>query len=230
MHNTTFVCLANSRKHNGRCLAGKVFHKGTFSQWIRPVTSHPSEELQANEHRLQTGQDVALLDLLGVKLIEPKGKLHQQENWLMDVSVPLQKLGTLSVEEVPALVESPSSLWGMGFSSKNALNDFVPSSEIQKFDYSLLFIEVTKLTVQVTEETYPYTRRVMSGIFVYKEHSYKLKITDPVFVGSFMNRPLGDYEIEKAFLTISLGENFKDNYYKLIAGIIPLNNGKKWSS
>lgn len=230
MHTANFVCLANSRKHKGRCLAGKALHNGTFTKWIRPITTHPSEELQASEHRLQTGQDAAILDLINITLIEPKRKLHQQENWLMDVSVPLKKVGTMTVEEVYQVIDSPPSLWGVGFSSKNAINDFVPASEIHKFDCSLFLVEVDNLNIQIVEVTYPYVRKVMSGTFSYNGNTYKLKITDPVFESKFGDRPVGDYEIEKTLLTISLGENFKDNFYKLIAGIIPITYGKKWSS
>lgn len=230
MHTANFVCLANSRKHKGRCVAGKALHNGTFTKWIRPITTHPSEELQAKEHRLQTGQDAAILDLINITLIEPRGKLHQQENWLMDVSVPLKKVGTVTVEEVSQVIDSPPSLWGVGFSSKNSINDFVPASEIQKFDCSLFLVEIDNLIVQIVEETYPYVRKVMAGTFSYKGNTYKLKITDPVFENKFGDRPVGDYEIEKTLLTISLGENFKDNFYKLIAGIIPITYGKKWSS
>jgi hypothetical protein len=117
VHTATFVCLANSRKHSGRCLAGKALHNGTYSKWIRPVTEHPSEELQANEHCLQNGQDAAILDLLEIKLIEPKGTLHQKENWLMDVSVPLKKKGSMGLEELSKLVDSPETLWGTGTST-----------------------------------------------------------------------------------------------------------------
>ena len=119
---------------------------------------------------------------------------------------------------------------GSVFSSKNAINDFVPASEIQKFDCSLFLVEVDNLIVHIVEETYPYFRKVIAGTFSYKGSTYKLKITDPVFESDFGARPVGDYEIEKTLLTISLGENFKDNFYKLIAGIIPITNGKKWSS
>ena len=126
MHTATFVCLANSRKHNGRCLAGKALFNGTYSKWIRPVTEHSSEELQSHEHCLQSGEDSSILDLLEIQLLQPKGKQHQQENWLMDVSVPLKKKGTLSLEDVTQIVDSPGSLWGLG-SSSTLINNLADS-------------------------------------------------------------------------------------------------------
>lgn len=230
MPTASFLCLANSRKHNGRCLAGKVLHNGIYSNWIRPITNHPSEELQAHEHCLQTGEDVAILDLLEIKLIEPKRKLHQQENWLMDVSVPIKKVRSVAPTELSKLIDSPPDLWGTGFSSKSGINNFVPITEINKYNFSLALIEVNNFVIHIVEESYFYKRKAMIGLFSYKGSSYKLKITDPDFERKFIDRPVGDYEIEKTLLTISVGENFKDNFYKLIAGIIPIEYGKKWSN
>lgn len=230
MHTATFVCLANSRKNSGRCLAGKAFVNGSYSKWIRPVTEHSHEELHTHEHCLQTGEDSSILDILEIRLLEPKKKQHQQENWLMDVSVPLKKQGTLSLEEAYRIIDTPSNLWGIGSSTKSGLNNSVPESKIQEFSTSLYLIEVKNFNLQIIEESFTYTRKVMVGNFSYNGIDYKLKITDPEFEHKFIDRPLGDYVIERTLLTISLGGNFNGSYYKLIAGIIPIEYGKKWSS
>lgn len=227
MPTAIFVCLANSRKHSGRCLAGKVLQNGTYSKWIRPVTESRFEELQTNEHCLQTGQDAAILDLLEIKLLESKGNLHQQENWLMDVSVPLKKKGSMGLEELTKLVDSPETLWGTGTSTKNGKNNCVPISEIAKHDSSLYLIEVSNFKVEIR---FLFGKRDMRGVFSYGGHEYKLSITDFHFEQRFSDKPLGDYEIDRTLLTISLGENYFDTFYKLIAGIMPIEFGKKWSS
>lgn len=69
----------------------------------------------------------------------------------------------------------------------------------------------------------------MRGVFVYGGHEYKLSVTDPHFEQKFVDMPVGDYEIEKTLLTVSLGENYEDSFYKLIAGVTPIEFGKKWS-
>jgi hypothetical protein len=226
VHTATFVCLANSRKHSGRCLAGKALYNGTYSKWIRPVTEHPSEELQANEHCLQTGQDAAILDLLEIKLLEPKGTLHQQENWLMDISVPLKKKGFMGLEELSKLVDSPETLWGTGTSTKNGKNNCVPISQTREHTSSLYLIDVSSFKVEIR---FLFGKRDMRGVFSYAGHEYKLSITDLHFEQRFLDKPVGDYEIDRTLLTISLGENYFDTFYKLIAGIIPIEYGKKWS-
>jgi hypothetical protein len=227
MQTAFFVCLANSRKRSGRCLAGKAIYNGTYSKWIRPVTEHPSEELQNSEHCLQSGKDAAILDLIEIKLHEPKGKLHQQENWLMDTSVPLKKNGSMTVEEVSKLVDTPETLWGTGTSTKSGVNNCVPLSEISKHTSSLYLVKVSNFKVEIRNF---FGKRDMRGFFSYGGHKYKLSITDLHFELRFVDKPHGDYEIESTLLTVSLGENYEGSFYKLIAGIIPIEFGKKWSS
>jgi hypothetical protein len=60
------------------------------------------------------------------------------------------------------------------------------------------------------------------GAFSYGGQNYRLKITDPVFELEFNKKPAGIYDINKAVITLSLGEVFNNHCYKLIAGIIPL--------
>ena len=230
MRTATLVCLANSKKHSGRCLAGKAFHDGTYSEWVRPVTEHPHQELQHPEHCLQSGEDSLILDLLEISFLGPRGDRHQQENWLMDPLVPLKKLGRLSIEHARRIVDTPASLWGIGSSSANGLNDRIPLNEILKVSTSLYLVEVESFYLKIVEETYLVTRKKMAGYFSYQGSDYKLKITDPEFKRKFVDSPVGDYDIGRTLLTISLGENFNGNHYKIIAGIIPIEYSEKRSS
>ena len=40
------VCLANSRKISGRCIAGKIISE---KRWIRPISSRDSEEISEED-------------------------------------------------------------------------------------------------------------------------------------------------------------------------------------
>lgn len=226
MQKVILVCLANSRKHSGHCLAGKAMFDGSYSRWVRPVTSHPSQALNLSNQRLTNGKDCALLDIVEASLLEPKPHQHQQENWLLDETVPLRKLGLMAPEEVGSLLDTPKNIWGIGSSTSTGLNDKVTQIDIGLHYNSLNFIEVDKLIIRVQRRSYPPYATFVSGEFSYNGTDYILKITDPVYEQAFKVANFKEYELGMAYLTISLGENFNDNYYKLIAGIISVSKGR----
>ncbi len=62
----TLVCLANSRKHGARCVAGLDPFSG---QWIRPISRLPDGRVEKHE-RLVQGREPQLLDILGIPLAD----------------------------------------------------------------------------------------------------------------------------------------------------------------
>ncbi|MBN1105396.1 MAG: DNA helicase RecQ [Deltaproteobacteria bacterium] len=48
-HTREIVCLANSRKFSGRCIAGKEIISGRIGQWVRPVGHNETGALSAKE-------------------------------------------------------------------------------------------------------------------------------------------------------------------------------------
>lgn len=82
------VCLANSRRMGGRCIAGKELINGQFARWVRPVSGWENEELLERECQYEDGSKPQLLDIMNVLLLEPKlkPKSSQRENWLLGVT------------------------------------------------------------------------------------------------------------------------------------------------
>lgn len=60
------VCLANSRKMQGRCVAGRELNAGVAGSWIRPVSDRPAEEVSEYERQYQDGSDPRVLDIISV--------------------------------------------------------------------------------------------------------------------------------------------------------------------
>ncbi|MHB0886208.1 MAG: dual OB domain-containing protein [Bacillota bacterium] len=71
------LCLANSTKLGGRCVAGL---RTDGSGWIRPVSDAAHGELTA-ECYLEDGTEARLLDHLRIHVRAPCPSPHQPENW-----------------------------------------------------------------------------------------------------------------------------------------------------
>jgi hypothetical protein len=77
---TEIVCLANSRKHNNKCVAGLNLKTG---QWIRPVTN-TEDGAVPNYLTLINGRPLQILDLVDIPLNEKeRGKGYESENRLI---------------------------------------------------------------------------------------------------------------------------------------------------
>ena len=70
----TIVCLANSRKLSGRCVAGLELSNGRRVGWIRPVSAREHEEVSEHERQYEDGSDPRVLDLMSVPLVHPHPK------------------------------------------------------------------------------------------------------------------------------------------------------------
>jgi hypothetical protein len=77
----TIVCLANSYKTGGICVAGKEkLGNGAFGHWIRPVSDRPGAELSRTECANSNYGAPKLLDVIAVPLLKPVPHGHQIEN------------------------------------------------------------------------------------------------------------------------------------------------------
>lgn len=123
------VCLANSRKLSGRCIAGKeILENGSPGGWVRPVSSRPTEEVSEDERQYMDGTDPRVLDVINVPLMKAQPKDYQTENWLLDPRNYWTKLGKLEVNELYGYIDPAQELWTNGNSTFNGLNDQIPLS------------------------------------------------------------------------------------------------------
>ena len=217
------VCLANSYKTGGLCIAGREITTGGYGAWIRPVSSRPHEELTYFEYRYSDGSSPRLLDIVEVNLLRPQPDGHQSENHLIDPTQGWVKRGELPFEELRTLLDDPSSLWTNSDRTASGVLNCVSCEEAACFAASLYLVGVPQFAVWVC----PGQRgnRSFYGTFQLHGHQYKLSVTDPRIRERFESYGLGKYglpELRDAVLCVSLTKPYEGDgrCHKLIASVL----------
>lgn len=221
------ICLANSRKLQGRCIAGIELVEGRRAGWIRPVSVREHEEVSEYERQYSDGSDPRVFDILDVPLLEPHARGYQQENWLLDPEYYWEKVGRASWGDLERLVDPVAPLWIEGHSTYNGCNDKIPLELAGELRSSLRLVWVERLVLSVFKpgEAFGNPKRRVQGRFLLAGVEYHLWVTDPVYERRFLAQPDGDHTLGPCFLTVSLGEPHNDACYKLVAAIIERGGG-----
>jgi hypothetical protein len=222
-----FVCLANSRKLSGRCIAGKELVSSKAVGWVRPVSNREHEEVSEYERQFQDGSDPRVLDVIDVPLLQPMPKTYQPENWQLDPQHYWVKAGTFLWTDLRNLIDPVLPLWTNGHSTHMGMNDKIPLSIVTTLSNSLRLIQVSEMTlhVSITGEAFGNPKRRVQGRFSHNGIMHWLWVTDPVYEKAYLLKSDGEYRIGECYLTISVGEPFNDAYFKLIAAIMEPDGG-----
>jgi len=221
----TIVCLANSRKLSGRCVAGREWDGNRFWAWIRPVSSSEKGELVA-ERYCEAWRDPQLLDVIEIPLLEARPSGYQSENHLIDAKRRWVCQGAIAVDQLlPAVEKTKRPLWVNGGSTGNGRNDKITRSVATGLPNSLILVQPDRLTMTIDTEGVGFAnpRRKVRGEFSLYGEEYVLAVTDPVVEREFKAKVDGSSrDVKEPILCISLSEIFeKQNAcYKLIAGVI----------
>lgn len=216
------VCLANSRKLLGRCIVGREILEGRPANWIRPVSDRPHEEVSEYERQYEDGSDPIVLDLIDVPLIEPRPKGYQQENWLLEPTEYWVRVGRLSWADLAPLADKSGTLWINGHHTYHGFNDVIPIEQATAVQSSLTLIRVDSVRLHVFKPGVPFgnPKRRVQGQFHFSGTDYHLWVTDPIIERDYLARGDGFYSLNQCYLTISLGEPYNGNCYKLVAAVI----------
>lgn len=217
------ICLANSRKHQGRCIAGL---KTDGTGWVRPIGADNDGSLKPRHYYLSNDTEAQVLDLIRVELTRVHPKPHQPENWsvgrkrweLLARPAPRSCLAVLR----PYIVPGPSIF--------DDLYDRVAYNSCEqtpaRASLALVIPEHLRWRVQITCSG----RRQTRAVFRLRGYDYDLALTDPVWEQRLRGLSPGYHAFEAAgvrpdstiLLTISLGEPFQGYCYKLVAAVIVL--------
>lgn len=216
-----FICLANSRKVSGRCIAGKELINGKYGNWIRPISERDNHEISEVDRRYQDGSTAQVFDIIGVRLKEKANHPAQKENYTIDDGYYWSKEGRYA-DPLDLLLDWPPSLWQTGHSSYNGTNDRVPTNSIITPGPSLYFIRPQNLEIVVRVEGAEFGngKKKVRTTFSYSGDNYLISVTDPEVERIYLARGEGRYKPHgQCYMTVSLGEAWEGYYYKLAAGI-----------
>ena len=216
------VCLANSRKLSGRCIAGREWSNARAGRWIRPVSGREGQEVSEYERQYEDGSDPQVLDIIDVPVREPRPKDYQTDNWLLDPDDYWVKADRLSTLQLSSLLDPVAPLWIDGRSTYSGRNDKIPLEEAVSLPDSLRLIRVDSLQLIVFRpgEAFGNNKRRVQGRFSHAGNEYALWVTDPGFERRYLAKLDGSYGVGECYMTISLGEPYREACYKLIAAII----------
>lgn len=222
------VCLANSRKLAGRCIAGREVRNGQLGNWIRPVSARAGREVSEYERQYEDGSDPRVLDIVRIPVVKPLPEGWQIENWLLDDEYYWKKEGTWPRLDLSDLLDPVAPLWLNGFHTYHGRNDKVPDERVSTVRGSLRLIHVgrTRLAVFSPGEAFGNRKRRVQAHFHHDRTNYALWVTDPTYERRYLAKLDGSYDIGECYLTISLGEPYQGACYKLVAAIFEGDKGE----
>jgi hypothetical protein len=217
----TFVCLANSYKHGGRCIAGKCIDDNA---WIRLLGDASDGALSPSEYALDDGTEPRLLDVIDVELLYAVPSAPHPEDWQI---APAR----WHLVERPSVRSLSSRVIGHDAKSKVVLLDHRDRIAAWELKYkrvksSLCLVCPSEIHWWIREDK---GKRKVRALFHSNYVTYDFALTDPRFLDRLKLLPAGVYphsafaEPDAAtWLTISLSEPYFGFHYKLVAGVIEI--------
>ena len=214
-----FICLANSYKRGGRCVAGVeiVFDangKIRFAwdldddrpQWIRPIATTTYGEIPN-----YVAEDIKLLSIVKLYNVVPcPNKPHTENVYyskLEQCKYDLSNADSLLNHLINSTHQSIFRNRGRAVSAEMSTG----------IDYSLMLIHVENACAYIDENREKSKNRMS---FSYYGADYDFPITDSIFLEEFQKEPECYANIPDVYLTISLGLEFEGWHHKLVAGVI----------
>lgn len=213
-----FICLANSYKRNGRCIAGvevnisqdyhwKIVRNNDGSpHWIRPIDQHTEYgEILEGEARY-----IPLLSVVKLSEIIPcPHESHSEDvNYMHMIAIGMIKKNREVLEQLVDNVH-----FDVFYTKELAISPEVYA----KGNYSLMMIHPENIQFQ---EDFTKNRARYRMLFSYHGTNYDFSITDPVFYEQTALQPKLLSSLKDVYLTLSIGLEYEGRHHKLIAGLI----------
>ncbi|HEX7157976.1 MAG TPA: hypothetical protein VF214_03090 [Edaphobacter sp.] len=218
------MCLANSYKHGGRCVAGWCVED---NRWVRLRGQAEDGALCAQEYALDNGSEVALLDLIEVEMHFAQPSDWHPEDWqVFPVRWRLLERCTKNGAWQAVIDHADNATTIL-----RGYRDRIAAEELRAkpLNGSLELVRPAEVWWWIREER---GKRKYRALFRRHHVTYDFAVTDPRWLERLQWMPDGIYPhttfVEKdaeTWFTVSLSENFYGWHYKLVAGVI-VRNGK----
>lgn len=218
----TIMCLANSLKLGGRCVAGREMRGGAVGPWVRPVSKQPGGELSEMDRCYSGGIEPILGDIIEIPFQAPQKKSYQTENHVIDKNKYWKKIGRAKWEDICLAIENDKGdIWINGGFSRHGLNDKIDVGSISGVFSSLRLIypERVLLKVQVENAAFNGGNLKCRAYFNFFGTNYAFTVTDPVVQAQYVAAGVGEHDLGRVLLCLSLSEPLKGFVYKLVAAI-----------
>ncbi|MBR3491170.1 MAG: hypothetical protein IKH44_02575 [Bacteroidales bacterium] len=213
-----FICLANSYKHGGRCIAGIevvpqsdgslgiVRHDDGRPRWIRPVSMSANGEIP--NHLAESFKIFSLVKLTDVEPCPDNAHTEDVHCTRMEIC-PFELSPTKDFLNQLIDTQHQAIFYFRGKS--------IPTTIIDRLDYSLMLIHPDNACAYCDEgrENSKYRMK-----FTYNGSNYDFPITDPVFLEQFKKSPDSYADLDGVYLVLSLGIAFEGFHYKLVATVL----------
>jgi len=219
------LCLANSYKHNHRCVAGISL---VSKRWVRFVGKRAAGCLTVEETCYEDGSEASLLDVFEAELGEKCGSNCHPEDVFVTGKPwrPVRRFdGPRDVLFLRNYLNKKPALLG-GYSDRIYERKFADTPA----SHSLELVQPDDLWWWIREENGKRRHRAFFRLGHVSRTRYDLAVTDPRWLDQLRQRPIGIHphasffpgEPPPTFFTVSLSEPFESFHYKLVAGVVTM--------
>ena len=220
-----FVCLANSYKRGGRCIAGVEVARNSnagwkfvrnvdgIPRWIRPIARTTYGEIPSF-----VGESIKVLSIVKLTNVVPCPENAHTENVYYS-----------RMEQCDDNISQESSVINQLIDTKHQSlfhnrGRAVSAEMFAGINYSLMLIHPDKSSAYIDGNREKSKNRMR---FTYHGVEYDFPITDPSFIDCLKKNLDNWANINDVYLTLSLGLEFEGWHHKLVAGvIIPIDSPK----
>ena len=213
-----FICLANSYKRGGRCIAGVeiVFDNNDRwklvrdddgrPRWIRPIARTIYGEIPNF-----LGENIKVFSIVRLTNVVPCPEKAHTENVYYS-----------HIEQYNYAISQDSNVINLLIDTKHQSlfhnrGRAVSTKMIAGINYSLMLIHPDKASAYIDENREKSKNRMR---FTYYGTEYDFPITDPTFIDCLKKSADKYTNINDVYLTLSLGLEFEGWHHKLVAGVI----------